>query len=379
MKKITTQDFIEQAMKIHGNKYDYSKVVYTTAKSKVEIICPVHGIFLQTPASHLSGSGCPYCSNNIKLTTEQFIEKARIVHNDKYDYSKVKYVNGKTKVCIICHAKDKYGNEHGEFWQLPINHIGKCTRRGCPKCNGGKKLSTQEFIKNATEKHQQNEYDYTLVNYINSSTPVQIKCNKCGNYFWQLPSVHLISGCPHCYGNIKKTNEQFAEEAKRIHNDKYDYSKVIYLDCYTKVEIICKKCGTTFWQEANSHLQGHGCPNCATKSILEDEIKEFLLRNDINFIAQKRFKWLGRQSLDFYLPNYNCGIECQGKQHFISENCGWNNKKFLEECIERDTRKLNLCRNNNIRLVYYSNLGISYPYQVYENKELMLKDIINGL
>ena len=112
---------------------------------------------------------------------------------------------------------------------------------------------------------------------------------------------------------------------------------------------------------------------------MEDEINEFLKSKNVEFIPQKRFDWLGRQSLDFYLPKYNCGIECQGKQHFISENSGWNNPKSLEECKERDNRKLNLCAKNGVKIFYYSNLRIEYPYQVYEDKELMLNEIINGL
>ena len=79
------------------------------------------------------------------------------------------------------------------------------------------------------------------------------------------------------------------------------------------------------------------------------------------------------------MPKYNCGIECQGKQHFIYENSGWNNPKSLEECKERDNRKLNLCTKNGVKIFYYSNLGIEYPYQVYEDKELMLNEIINEL
>ena len=382
-KKVTTQDFILKAHELHGDKYDYSEVEYKSAKEKVKIICPKHGPFWQTPTAHLNKkhpAGCPLCNGGRKLTTEEFVQKAKELHGDRYDYSKTKYIDNKTKVCIICHEKDKNGIEHGEFWQLPSNHIHKTNKRGCPKCNGGVRLTQEEFIKKAIDSHKENEYDYSLVEYKNSNTPVKIKCNKCGKVFEQLPHVHLRdSGCPHCYGNLKKTTEQFIEDAKKVHGDKYDYSKVNYIDCYHKVEIICNKCGNSFWQEANSHLQGHGCPNCASKSLLEDEINEFLMVKNIEFISQKKFDWLGRQSLDFYLPKYNCGIECQGKQHFIFENSGWNNPKSLEECKERDSRKLNLCTENGVKIFYYSNLGIEYPYQVYEDKELMLNEIINGL
>lgn len=129
VKKSNTKDFIEKSIKVHGNKYDYSKVVYVNNSTKVEIICPEHGSFWQLPAGHLRGSECLKCFiKKERLTTEQFISKAKQKYGDKYDYSKVNYVDGKTKICIIC-------PKHGEFWQLPFNHL----RQNCPKC---RKLKT---------------------------------------------------------------------------------------------------------------------------------------------------------------------------------------------------------------------------------------------
>lgn len=114
MRRLTTEEFITKAREVHGDKYDYSKSVYTTKKEKVIITCPIHGDFEQSPDGHLRGQGCPKCkfeklANDSRGTTEEFIEKAKQVHGDKYDYSKVNYVNARTKVCIVC-------SEHGEFW-----------------------------------------------------------------------------------------------------------------------------------------------------------------------------------------------------------------------------------------------------------------------
>ena len=100
---ITTKEFIKRAISIHGNKYDYSKSEYKGTHEKTTIICPKHGEFLQSPHDHLKGCGCKKCANeelrkNRSLTKDQFIEKARKVHGDKYDYSKVEYVNGHTNV-----------------------------------------------------------------------------------------------------------------------------------------------------------------------------------------------------------------------------------------------------------------------------------------
>ena len=107
-KKYTTEKFIEAARNIHGDKYDYSKVDYVDCFTDVTIICPVHGEFQQTPHIHLQGAGCSECSGHKRYTTETFIAAARKVHGDKYDYSKVEYINSYTEVTIIC-------PNHGEF------------------------------------------------------------------------------------------------------------------------------------------------------------------------------------------------------------------------------------------------------------------------
>ena len=123
--RLSKEDFISKAKSIHCDKYDYSKVEYVNAQTKVCIICPEHGEFLQVPNAHLSGNGCPKCKGR-NLTQQEVINKFKEIHGNKYDYSKVEYVNSQTKVCIIC-------PEHGEFWQTPNNHL---RGRGCPLCVG---------------------------------------------------------------------------------------------------------------------------------------------------------------------------------------------------------------------------------------------------
>ena len=149
-KTLTIEQFIEKARKVHGNKYDYSKVEYKGNRYKVCIICPEHGEFWQTPNNHLNGNGCKKCniekiSKNKTLTTEQFIKKAKLIHKNKYIYSKTKYINNNTKVCIIC-------PEHGEFWQIPMSHIDN--KSSCPKCINNQRYTTEEFIKRAKEVHR---------------------------------------------------------------------------------------------------------------------------------------------------------------------------------------------------------------------------------
>ena len=245
-KNITTEEFIRRAREIHGDKYDYSKVEYKDAITKVTIICPIHGEFQQRPDHHLNGHSCPYC-NGSKLTKEEFIRKAREIHSDKYDYSKVEYKNAITKVTIIC-------PEHGEFEQTPNSHL---RGYGCSRCS---RLTTEDFIRRAGEIHG-DKYDYSKVDYKDSQTKITIICPKHGE-FQQRPSNHLRGkGCPYCADNLKLTKEEFIKKAKEIHKDKYDYSKVEYKNTRTKVTIICPIHGE-FKQRAGNHLKGQGCPVC---------------------------------------------------------------------------------------------------------------------
>ena len=186
-KRKTLEEFILEAKSIHRDKYDYSNVEYIDAHTKVCIICPEHGEFWQKPIKHLMGQGCPMCVNNIRKTNEKFILDARKVHGDKYDYSKVNYIDNKTKVCIIC-------PEHGEFWQTPNCHL---MGSGCPKCCSHFIYGQDEFIKRAKEIHL-NKYDYSKVEYTDTETKVCIICPEHGE-FWQTPNAHLgKSGCPKC-------------------------------------------------------------------------------------------------------------------------------------------------------------------------------------
>lgn len=127
--KVTLENFIERSKLLHNNKYDYSKVEWINTRHKVEIICPEHGSFLQTAYKHLQGRGCPKCGGTIRLTQEEFIARAKKLHGNKYDYSKVHYKDMWTPVEIICPV-------HGLFLQTPAKHVkqGKYVHQGCPKC-----------------------------------------------------------------------------------------------------------------------------------------------------------------------------------------------------------------------------------------------------
>ena len=241
-----------------------------------------------------------------KLTTEEFIERAKKVHGDKYDYSKTEYANNYTKVCIIC-------PEHGEFWQTPNCHLDG---QGCPKC-GIKKRSVNKTL----------------------------------------------------------TTEEFIKKAMDIHGDKYDYSKVQYLNNRTKVCIICPEHGE-FWQTPHNHLKGNGCPKCRN-SHLEKFVENLLIEENIKFIQSYKTKWLKKQHLDFFLPEYNVAIECQGEQHFVSFRFEKDNKNLLLR-KKRDELKKKLCEENNIRLIYFSNTikqDVCLGQKIIKNKNDLIKEI----
>ena len=127
--KNTKTDFISKALKEHDNFYNYDNVVYKTSKDKVSIICPIHGIFKQTPEKHLIGQGCTLCGINKRAVlfssnVEDFILKANNLHGNIYNYANVNYKNAKTKVFITCSI-------HGDFLQTPNDHL---SGYGCCKC-----------------------------------------------------------------------------------------------------------------------------------------------------------------------------------------------------------------------------------------------------
>ena len=233
------KSFTNRSIQIHNNKYDYSLVEYKNNRTKVKIICSVHGVFEQSPKSHLRGSECPVCSNNKKwkkFTKNQsdLIKEFINVHNDKYDYSLVEYKNSHTKIIVLC-------TKHGEFNITPSHHLNGV---GCSKCANNYKYSTSEFIIKSNIIHD-NKYDYSLVEYKNNKTKIKIICH-VHDVFEQLPYHHLNkSGCPKCNSSkgetkvrnfLKKNNIEYTEQ-KRFNSCKY--KKPLPFDFYLKEQNIC--------------------------------------------------------------------------------------------------------------------------------------------
>lgn len=204
MRKKTTEEFIKDAVSVHGDKYLYDKTVYNGNKTKILIKCRIHGYFEQIPNNHLRGAGCNACGYDVssaktQRTKSDFVMSAKSVHGDKYDYSSVQYKGANNKVTIKC-------KRHGEFLQQPSSHL---KGRGCPKCaliSNGKRLRLgyDRFTKRALALHN-NKYDYSAVEYIRNNVKVNIRCPLHG-IFTQTPYDHLNGcGCPTCASGCYNT------------------------------------------------------------------------------------------------------------------------------------------------------------------------------
>ncbi len=272
---------------------------------------------------------------------DKFIQKAIIKYGDLYNYTKVDYINSKTKIEIIC-------KEHGSFFVRPDAHL---TKVGCPKCNGGIKYDTNTFIEKADLKFG-NKFDYTKVDYINSKTKVEIVCNEHGSFFI-LPANHLAGQqCSSCSGVYRKNTDDFNKQAVNIYGNKYDYSRVNYINNRTKIEIICLKHGS-FEQIPKDHLNGHGCAKCC-ESKGEEIVSKFLDGLDIEYIREHCFddcRGIKRKlPFDFFLKEFNLCIEFDGRQHFqIVEQFG-GESEFLK-LVKNDEIKTNYCFIKGINLI----------------------------
>lgn len=299
-----------------------------------------------------------------RLTTKEFIKRAKEIHGDKYDYSKVDYVNNRTKVCIIC-------PKHGEFWQCPKQHF---RGQGCPECGKfakrehkkikprGKLYTNEEFI-SILKNIYGNKYDYSKVDYHGIHKPVTLICQKHGEFTKTGNAlINKKSGCSKC--NLEKRNknsslgrELFVKRANDVFHNHFDYSNVIYKNNSTKVDIICPKHGS-FFCTPNNHLAGRGCPICKSETyVYEDRLYNFLKTfiEEKEIIRQYRDKWLSNnKSLDFYIPKYKIAIEHQGGQHFYKMNY----KKIGEEKLKRqrfnDKVKIQECEQNGVNLLFYT-------------------------
>ena len=337
--KNSLKTFIGKAIKKHGNKYDYSKVEYVNSQTKVCIICPEHGEFWQTPSAHVRGNACPTCSR--KKQGKHSVTTENIIERFNICHEN-KYSYNKT---IYKDADTKICVTcpvHGDFYILPFNHLNG---QGCPKCKG-RNLTQDDVIAKFKETHK-DKYDYSKVIFSKMKEKVCIICPEHGE-FWQTPQKHINGqGCPKC--GIKKRsensvldNETFIKRANIIHNNKYYYDLLYFKNLHSKIKINCPKHGY-FEQIAYDHLQGHGCPACGQQiSNAENKITEYLKELGLSIETRVR-NIIYPYELDIYIPSKYIAIEYNGLR--------WHSEQFKED-KNYHIRKTELCEKQGIRLIH---------------------------
>lgn len=300
MRKLGNEEIIEKFIEIHGDKYNYSHVLYKNMKNKVIIVCLEHGEFEQSVPHHLKGSGCRKCANQIinlnngkQFSQEKFIEIAIAKEIPNLSFEKSVYKGKRENVIVTCSI-------HGDYTtKAEIILKGN----GCKKC--------------ASEK---------------------LKIDRI------------------C------TTEEFIEKAIEVHGTAYGYLKVDYKGSFNKVEIFCNKHQKYFNQNPSTHLKNSGCPLCNT-SKGELKILNYLEIENIEYETQKTFEGLilrRKLKFDFYLEKYNICIEFDGEQHFKPLSNHWGGESGFVKRQITDQLKNSYCIQNDIPLlrIKYSDTDI---------------------
>jgi len=348
-KNQSKNNFVVKAQKIHGDRYDYSKSEYTKNNEKLLITCPVHGEFEQSPIQHLGKKlGCRKCSAikhglTRRISKEEFIRRAISAHFDKYDYSKVEYINQQKPVTIIC-------PHHGEFQQAPHNHHqGKgCRQCGIQRLADHYRKPNEDFIAELRVVHG-DKYNLSLVDYKGAFELATLICSDHGP-FTKPAREFLKYGCPQCSVGIRAakrtlTTDQFISNARVVHGEIYDYSRTQYVKSSARVSIICKSHGE-FLQLANVHTSGSGCPKCAQEAGYMHKLlstKEFIIR--ANAIQDGRYtydrtKYTGsKKKLVVTCPEHG-DFECYAGNHLKGHGCarcsgyGRTTEEFIHDARE---------------------------------------------
>lgn len=351
-KRLTTAEFIDRAVSVHGDRFDYSLVEYVGRDKPVLIVCRVHGVFKQAPSGHIAGkNGCKFCRDAERLSglmdkTPEFVLKASAVHGGRYDYSVSVFCGIKRKVEIRC-------PQHGSFFQKAEHHLNGV---GCPKCGdeaaaAKRALGVDDFVLKARGIHG-DKYDYGLVDYVRAVDKVTIVCSEHGQ-FLQTPNDHLSGyGCPCCAGKMPIGVDEFVRRSVLVHGDVYDYSEVEYVSQLVPVKIVCQKHGA-FERQPKWHMQGSGCPACSV-STGELAVRAAISGAGFDFLAEYSGDGLinpktGRAlRIDFFIPELGAAIEFDGYHHFGGQPECWES---VDSVRERDAIKDKWCLENGIELL----------------------------
>lgn len=266
--------YLKRFHELFGNKYDYTQVNYSKYTDPISIICPLHGPFQLLISSHLKGVGCPRCNGKLGIKShdlDAFINRAKEMHGNFYDYSRTIFVKLTDKITIAC-------PKHGDFTQAAHYHL---KGHGCIKCGhemkAGSKFSSKETIKKFRMVHG-NKYNYDNVDIVSGTKDkIIVRCPSHGNFFIRVDSHLSGAGCLKCSLESKSKNYRINPHdaivrMKLVHSDFYDYSKTNYNLSREKITVTCPLHGD-FEVEASHHLRGSGCRLCAylAKTTSRDE------------------------------------------------------------------------------------------------------------
>lgn len=359
----TTEEFRKELYAKYGKRLiipDDAK--YIGSKKDIKVICPKHGVKWMRPNNLLNGAQCRDCgyetvSQKNSDTPQEFLKKACKTHGDNYDYPFIFDEYGKKdKIHILC---KKCGNT---FKQNPALHI---YGNGCPYCFPFPQKDTTESLK---EKIKRQHPTIELISEHNgdNDSKITVKCVE-HDITW-VTTPHRLSqqkhGCIKCYENdrIKKLREKhskmFIDFVNEYYAPLYDTSEVKYVNSKTSVNLICPIHGKFTLKPDKMLSRLDGCPYCR-ESHLERDTRIILDKLNIVYEREKTFDWLVnkiKMPTDFYLPEYNIVIECQGEQHIIERDDSLMNKNDnFEDKICRDKLKYNLCKEHNIPIIYIFN------------------------
>ena len=294
LNKITLEQAIIKCKLAHGELYDYSKMVYKGHCQQVEIICKEHGSFWQLFSHHVRGRGCLKCTNSYPLFTNTFIQKAKIIHKNKFDYKNTNYINNSTNVIITCPV-------HGDFIQNPSSHLKGF---GCDKCSGTYQLNTGEFIKRAISIHGY-KYNYSKSQYIGSQKIITITCPVHGD-FKQRPHDHCRGiGCSMCKVN---KGETLIANILKLNNIKFKRFKS-YKECRYKLplrfDFYLPESNTLIEYDGWQHFfanERFGGEEAFRLQEIKDEIK-IKYCEDNNIVLIRLPYWLSKEELEEILIN----------------------------------------------------------------------------
>ncbi len=358
VKRITTEDWVKRAKSLHGDQYDYHLVEYVTAKINVNVICSKHGEWLCNPDSHISkGTGCPKCGGSQKKTTSEFVDKAKLVHGENYDYSFVSYTNAHTNIKIVC-------TKHGSFKQSPTAHL---SGQGCPKC--GQDLITNKLKLNINELNKRlYEKSNGMVTvdsetYIAANKAANFICKKHGEFRRLANSViygkHPCLACAKEQGfYLDHTTESFTQVLHSKFGCRYEIKEFIYRGKKTPIILICTEHGEFSIQAATAY-KSSGCPVCSR--LASQESRNIGLKKKNENTKQKRlYEWLNKVHKfhgDFY--DYSL-VEYDSARKYVTIICPIHGL-FKQTPSSHQHSGCKKCANENLKGRYTDKYFIDFP------------------